>query len=223
MIKEHEKNNLDSLNTLDSLDSLDSGNSVDSVKTEELMEDRKNARVHGQRNIEAIRTSVRRFGFVSPLVVNRRDRRVLGGNARLMVAREMGLESVPVVWVDLEMREADALAIALNRSADLADWDYGALADLIDGIADGPDADALLETTGFAPLEIQALTANVDALLNGVSDSGGADKEKKEPREGERTVTIKLRVSRSIKSGEVVALVAGAVAEQWDEEEVGLL
>lgn len=95
---------------------------VRTVAIDELHEDPGNARTHDGKNLAAIRESLLRFGQVEPLVVIRGGR-VIGGNGRLRVMRQLGWRTVQVVQFRGTRRDATALAVALNRSAELADWD----------------------------------------------------------------------------------------------------
>src|SRR5216683_2506759 len=63
--------------------------------------DPNNARLHNERNIEAIKESLRRYGQVKPVVARRSNRVVIAGNGTLQAAREMGWTKLAVSWVDL--------------------------------------------------------------------------------------------------------------------------
>ena len=56
-------------------------------------------------------------------MANTRNKQVVVGNGRLVVAKRMGWSHVAVVWRDLTPKQQRALSIADNRSAELADWD----------------------------------------------------------------------------------------------------
>ena len=64
---------------------------------------------------EALRYSMQSFGMVQPAVVNRRNNVVVGGHQRLRVAMELGINPVPVFYVDLDDRSERALNVAMNR------------------------------------------------------------------------------------------------------------
>lgn len=92
------------------------------VKIDELHHDPNNARSHNEKNLRAIKASLAKWGQVEPLVVNKRNGLVVGGNGRLEAMRQLGWTEVDVVEVDLDNTQAAALAIALNRTAELAEW-----------------------------------------------------------------------------------------------------
>jgi ParB-like chromosome segregation protein Spo0J len=128
---------------------------VEVVRLDSLTEDPRNARRHPDKNRGAIKASLEQFGQVEPLVVQRATGRVIGGNGRLQVMRDLGWETVKIVRVDVDDRRAVALGLALNRTAETAEWDRPQLADLlqeIDEIADG-----VLESTGFCQEDIDKI------------------------------------------------------------------
>lgn len=55
-----------------------------------------------------LRESIKKFGFVDPLVVNKKTGTLVGGHQRLKVAESLGFESVPCVLVDLSVAEEKA-------------------------------------------------------------------------------------------------------------------
>lgn len=88
-----------------------------------LAPDPRNARRHPERNLEAIRRSLERFGQVKPIVVRAQDGAVMCGNATLAAALALGWDQLAVVRLELTEDQARALAIADNRTAELAEWD----------------------------------------------------------------------------------------------------
>lgn len=124
-----------------------------------LVEDPANARKHNDRNMAAIESSLERFGQVEPLIVQKSTKQVVGGNGRLAAMRKLGWKSCSVVEVDVDDSEATTLAIALNRTAELAEWDTDVLADLLKGL---DDLD-LIATTGFNDDELNKLIAGPPA------------------------------------------------------------
>ena len=84
----------------------------------------------GSREYEAIADSIREFGFVEPLVVNRHNMCCLGGHQRLSVLKDMGVESVECVMVEEpDQAREKALCVALNRIK--GEWDMDMLAALL--------------------------------------------------------------------------------------------
>ena len=130
---------------------------VQRVPAASLVLDEENVRVHGKRNLEAIRGSLRRFGQVEPLVVQKGTRRVLAGNGRLVALRELGVTEVDIVEIDVQAGDAAALAVALNRTAELAGWDYAKLKALID-----ETAEIDWDTLGWSEAELRQALLEAD-------------------------------------------------------------
>ncbi len=85
--------------------------------------DPSNARAHGPHNLESMEGSLRRFGQAEPLVVQAGTGRVIGGNGRLVAMKALGWTECDIVELDVADLKATALGIALNRTAELAEWD----------------------------------------------------------------------------------------------------
>ena len=129
---------------------------VHDIPVEELHNDPANVRKHGEQNLAAIKASLTRFGQQKPIVVNR-DGVVIAGNGTLMAARALGWRTVKAVRTGLEGAEATAFAIADNRTAELAEWDEGALQQQLAAIA--IEDEELLAATGYDEKELARLAA----------------------------------------------------------------
>ena len=136
------------------------------VRLEALHLDPANARLHGERNLESICSSLKRFGQAEPLVVQKSSGRVIGGNGRLVAMRSLGWSECDVVEVDVDEVTATALGIALNRTAELAEWDLATLGNLLDSLR-GEDA---LDGVGFEEAEIDELLAELEAQIDGETE-----------------------------------------------------
>ena len=124
-----------------------------------LHSDVANARTHDARNLLAIKESLARFGQVSPLIVQKDTHRVIGGNGRLEVMRQVGWRNALCALVECSDSEATALSIALNRSAELASWDEDTLATLL-GDLQRQDID--LDVLGFTSDEMDKILQSQD-------------------------------------------------------------
>lgn len=124
---------------------------VERVSVDELRLDPRNARLHPERNLTAIRASLERFGQQKPIVV-KKDGTVVAGNGTLEVARQLGWTHVDVVRTELEGKDATAFAIADNRTAELAEWDVEVL---IAALASPENGE--LEIPGFSSHDIELL------------------------------------------------------------------
>ena len=82
-----------------------------------------NARTHSTEQITKLRSSLREFGFVNPIIIDR-EFNIIAGHGRLMAAKEEGINEVPCVFVDyLTDAQKKAYILADNRMAMDAGWD----------------------------------------------------------------------------------------------------
>lgn len=124
-----------------------------------LYQDPKNARLHDERSVEAIATSLREYGQQKPIVAME-DGKVIAGNGTLAAARKMGWAHLAVVRFTDEVK-ARAFALADNRTAELSTWDNRELALALDDLA---KRDIAADLVGFAPAEAQKLLALLQPL-----------------------------------------------------------
>lgn len=113
----------------------------------------KNPRFNDQA-IEKIAQSIKKFGFASPIIARKEDNRIIAGHTRWMAAQSLNIQYVPVRFMDLSEKEADALALADNRLGEISSWDDGLLGDII---AELDDADFDMDVLGFGQQEIDQL------------------------------------------------------------------
>ena len=103
------------------------------VPIDSLVFDPANARKHGERNLEAIKGSLARFGQQKPIVVGS-DNVVYAGNGTLAAARALGWTEIDVVRTELTGPEATAFALADNRTSELAEWDTEILSKTLESL-----------------------------------------------------------------------------------------
>lgn len=126
------------------------------VDIDRLIPYARNARTHSKEQIIQLRSSLREFGFVNPIIVDK-DLNIIAGHGRVLAAKAEGLSAVPCVFAEhLTEAQKRAYILADNRLALNAGWDeellaleFGELKDL------GFD----LELTGFGLDEIEKLFA----------------------------------------------------------------
>ena len=115
-----------------------------------------NARTHSPEQITKLRSSLREFGFINPVIIDR-DYGIIAGHGRILAAKEEGITEVPCVFVDyLTEAQKKAYIIADNRFAQDAGWDEELLRIEIESLQ-GADFDVSL--TGFETDEIADLFA----------------------------------------------------------------
>ena len=114
--------------------------------------------------------SIDEFGYVQPLVWNKRTGNLVGGHQRFKILLAKGIKEVQVSVVDLSLEKEKTLNIALNKIS--GQWDKEKLIALLDDLCKAPDFD--VELTGFELPEIES-------MLNSTLDDGkneGFDVEK---------------------------------------------
>ena len=145
------------------------------IAVDKLVPYQNNARTHSPEQVMKIRSSLREFGFVNPVIIDR-DYGVIAGHGRLMAAKEEGYTEVPCVFVD-DMTEAQkkAYILADNRMAMDAGWDEDLLKIEMEALQ-GLDFDLAL--TGFDEKE---LTSLFDTDSEGEEDDFDVDEELAKP------------------------------------------
>ena len=115
-----------------------------------------NARTHSPEQLTKLRSSLREFGFINPVIIDR-EFNVIAGHGRIAAAKEEGMEEVPCVFVDyLTEAQKKAYILADNRMALDAGWDEELLRIEIESLQ-GADFDVSL--TGFGEDELADLFA----------------------------------------------------------------
>ena len=94
-----------------------------------------NVRKHSEQNLQAIKASLRQFGQQKPIVVGS-EGVVIAGNGTLEAAKQLGWTHIAAVESELTGKDRMAYAVADNRTAELAEWDSGALAQHLKEIGD---------------------------------------------------------------------------------------
>ena len=95
---------------------------------ERLVPYARNARAHSDDQIAQIAASIVEFGFNNPVLVDT-NAGIIAGHGRLLAARKLGLERVPVVVLDhLSETQKRAYILADNRISENAGWDEDTLA-----------------------------------------------------------------------------------------------
>jgi DNA modification methylase len=130
------------------------------VALDAIHPDPANARLHPERNLEAIKASLRRFGQAEPLVVQRSTQRLIAGHGRVEAMRALGWTEADIVEVDVDDTTATALAIALNRSAETATWDVEALSRVLESLK----CEFPLGDLGFDQKALDDLVADLAAI-----------------------------------------------------------
>ena len=120
----------------------------------------RNPRTHDSRQVQQLAASIAEFGWTNPILVDEGGG-ILAGHGRLMAARELGLQQVPVIRLEhLSEAQRRAYLLADNRLALDAGWDEQLLAEELAWLR---EVRFDLDILGFDGTEIEKLLALVDA------------------------------------------------------------
>lgn len=93
----------------------------------------KNAKKHSRQQINNVAESIKQYGFVQPIVIDRNGVIVIG-HCRALAAQKLGMAEVPCVCVDdLTPEQVNALRLVDNKSNE-SEWDFGLLAEELPGL-----------------------------------------------------------------------------------------
>lgn len=144
---------------------------IEQRKVESLIPYVNNSRKHSDEQVAQIAASIKEFGWTNPILVDG-DNGIIAGHGRLMAARKLDMDKVPVIELaHLTPSQRKALIIADNRLALNAEWDTQMLTlELNDLLKD----DFGLDILGFGAEEL-------DALLNPIKETEGLTDEDEVP------------------------------------------
>ena len=111
--------------------------------------------------VDAVAESIKEFGFRVPILLDKNNV-IVSGHTRLKAAEKLKLKKVPCIVLD-ELTESNIrqLRIVDNKSAELAKWDFAALADELDGIKE-----INMDAFGFAAFNETAEPTEVTSSLD---------------------------------------------------------
>jgi ParB/RepB/Spo0J family partition protein len=125
---------------------MENKHNIEYIKTSVLKEAEYNPRQMTKKQAEDLKASIKKFGLVDPIIVNKHPRRediVIGGHQRLKIAAQLGIDTVPVLYLDLDEEQEKELNLRLNKNT--GEWDFDALSAF--------DSNLLL-TIGFSDEEL---------------------------------------------------------------------
>lgn len=151
------------------------------VDIDSVSQDPANLRKHGNRNLEAIKASLRKFGQQKPIVVSKAGV-ILAGNGTWDAAKSLGWDKINIVRTTLAGADATGFSIADNRTGELAEWDDVALAETLRALQ---SEDFEIEAAGFLDVEVDQLIAKLadgivpDFQPGTIDDQGRLDEKAK--------------------------------------------
>ena len=127
------------------------------IPTDELLEYPNNAKLHPHEQVDQIVSSIERFGFNSPILAWHNDQgepEIIAGHGRLLAARKLGLETLPVVFLDhLDDEQRRAYILVDNQLTMNSGFDEDILAQELDGILDIDMEDFGFDVAAYEAIE----------------------------------------------------------------------
>lgn len=93
--------------------------------------------------VTVIEESIKQFGYLNLIVVQKDTYRVLAGHGRLLAMKKAGVEKVPVMIADLDDKAANLFTVTDNKTTLLSEWDFQGLAAILKDAAAETDLGAL--------------------------------------------------------------------------------
>ena len=122
----------------------------------------------GDPEYDHLAESMEAFGYIEPIVWNKRSGNVVGGHQRLKVLIERGETEAEVVVVDYDETTEQAANLALNKIR--GDWDFPKLANLLTDLDTGAFD---LELTGFSEGELKNIMGWTPEIIGSQEETDG--------------------------------------------------
>lgn len=121
----------------------------------------KNARKHESLDVNAIATSIQKFGMCDPIGIWSKDNIIVEGHGRLLALKQLGYDTAPCIRLDhLTDEERKAYTLAHNKTAELSSWDQEILIEELESLKESFD----LTDLGFSEKEIYKSIRQGDAV-----------------------------------------------------------
>ena len=150
---------------------------IEQIEVSKLIPYAKNSRTHNDAQVAQIAASIKEFGWTNPILVDG-DKGIIAGHGRLMAARKLGLDKVPVIELkDMTETQKKAYIIADNQLALNSGWDTSLLSLELEELQDeGFD----LELLGFDDKELDKLLQ--PEIIEGNTDEDAVPEVPEEPK-----------------------------------------
>jgi DNA modification methylase len=166
--------------------------------------------------VEAIKKSLAVNGWYGSVVVNTGTKHILAGNHRVMAAKALGWETVPVQWVDVTPEEELRILVVDNRTTRIGQDDTTKITDILAELANTPIG---LEGTGYGAADLDALIDELAGMTEPAELLTDPDEVPEEVetrcKPGDLWILGRHRLlcGDSTKADDVARLMDGAVAE----------
>lgn len=136
---------------------------IQKINIDDLNSPEWNPRYISDEEMQKLKNSINEFGYVDPIIVNKHNMNIVGGNQRYQALKSLGWTEVDVLFIDEpDLNREKALNVALNKIS--GDWDTEKLNVLMEELKLN---DYDISFTGFAEEEITELIGNesVDSVI----------------------------------------------------------
>lgn len=171
-----------------------------------------------QGDVEAIKKSLAVNGWYGSVVANLTTKHILAGNHRVMAAKALGWETVPVQWVDVTPEEELRILVVDNRTTRIGQDDTTKITDILAELANTPIG---LEGTGYGAADLDALidelagTADPAELLTDPDEVPEKVETRCKPGDLWILGRHRLLCGDSTKADDVARLMDGALADLY--------
>lgn len=132
------------------------------VDINELISPEYNPRQITDDEMEKLKNSINEFGYIAPIIVNKHNNHIVGGNQRYHALKDMGYDEIDVIFIEeTDLNREKTLNIALNKIS--GDWDNEKLEELLNELN---TSDIELILTGFDEFELEGLLFDADEDLD---------------------------------------------------------
>ena len=134
---------------------------IEKISISKLVSPEWNPRQITDLEMKKLKDSINEFGYVDPIIVNKHNNHIVGGNQRYLALKQLGYDEIDVLFInEPDINREKALNITLNNVS--GDWNPQKL----EGIFKELElADFDLKLTSFDDIQIEDLDINIDSEL----------------------------------------------------------
>lgn len=134
---------------------------IEKANINELISPDWNPRQITDEEMEKLKNSINEFGYIDPLIVNKHNNHIVGGNQRYNALKELGYTEVDVIFInEPNIAKEKAMNLALNKIS--GDWDQDKLDIILEEIQ---LSDIDITLTGFDEIEFTNLSEDEDYII----------------------------------------------------------
>jgi len=163
--------------------------------------------------VEAVAKSISSFGFNVPIICDQ-NHIIVAGHTRWKAAQKLGMSRIPVIIIELTDAQRKAFAVADNKTAEIADWDFPRLQEILNELR---GEDIQLSTLGYSDNELHAL------LVPEKDFNWEEFEDRLRGEQGSKYVLLPVKVPRPEKDAVKKAIESYACKHNLDEKDSAIL